>query len=64
MNEEEKDQYIKNLYDQRQKIIDKMDVRKKKREDLAKRGSLASKRRMRALAGMVEAQDTDKILHH
>lgn len=58
--DKDRDAYIKGLYDQRQAILERIEKRKKTEEQFAKRGSMRNKSRLKVMAGMVNAIDSDK----
>ena len=64
LKDEDLDQYIKGLYDQRKEILERIDSRKRKAEQITKRGSLANKKRIQAMAGMIEVNENENQTHH
>lgn len=64
LKDEDRDLYIKGLYDQRHAIMERIELRKKQVEQCSKRGSLKNKLRLRVMAGMVHANDNDGTQFH
>ena len=60
LKNQDKDQYLANLYERRRLILEKMGKRAKQREEISKRGSKTAQRRMQMIASLGIEEKAEK----
>ena len=60
LKNQDKDQYLANLYERRRLILEKMGKRAKQREEISKRGSKTAQRRMQMIASLGGEEKAEK----
>ena len=64
LTSEERNDYVKKLYEQRCELLDGIAKRKVEREQRLKRGGTAAKKRLKQMAGMINANEDDAPVYH